>query len=226
MRVGQSKYTINSKTADLLLYPRFLKCSCDGTLSRDKLANRFTPLPIYFVYNSLFARHARIMETCIRLPLGNIPQHPPIPLPEDVDSNWTPLEKALETYGLTVMHCTSHAIQNDEDDDLETHWEASKYNVGNPPDKTIIPIKSPFRPGLTEAKIQQVIETIRKFLRIDPPEEYLNLLRLTNGVWGDGKYEADNCDRRETEPFSPWDLVAWRRKEMMNSKLTEKGIPE
>jgi hypothetical protein len=39
------------------------------------------------------------METRIRLPLG--------PLPEDVDSDWTPLKKALETYRLTVAHCIS-----------------------------------------------------------------------------------------------------------------------
>jgi hypothetical protein len=40
-----------------------------------------------------------MMEIGTILPVGEIPQDPPISLPEDIDSNWAPLEKAPETFG-------------------------------------------------------------------------------------------------------------------------------
>jgi hypothetical protein len=164
------------------------------------------------------------METGFTLPLGDIPQHP-IPLPENIDSDWISLEKALESYGRIIMHCTSEAMQKETDKALKDLWESAKYSVGDPPDRTKIPIKSPFRPGLTEEKIQHVAEMVRKWFNIDPPEEYLKLLRLTNGVLSCGSYSADNWQRREKEPFSPWEDVESNMAVMMRSTLTEKGIP-
>jgi hypothetical protein len=167
------------------------------------------------------------MENRTTLPIGEIPQNPPIPLPEDVDSNWATLEKALETFGRTAMHCIGQDIQKADERHLATYWEGSKYDIGDPPDRTKIPIRSPFRPGLSEEKIKEVGETIRKWLNVDPPEEYLNMLRLTDGVLGHGLYQRnDFYDRQSNEPFSQWELVVWRRGVMMEENLTEQGIPE
>jgi hypothetical protein len=167
------------------------------------------------------------MEIGTILPIGEFPQDPPISLPEDVDSNWAPLEKALETFGRTTMHCTSRHIQTENERNLAIYWEASKYDIGDPPDRTKIPIRSPFRLGLSEEKIKEVAKTIRKWLNVDPPEEYLNLLRLTDGVLGHGFYiRNDSYDRQDNEPFSMWESVMWRRGLMMEGNLTEQGIPE
>jgi hypothetical protein len=88
-----------------------------------------------------------------------------------VPKNWTPLRRALDSYTRIALHCTRLWIRTTDDSRLDEHWEAQKYNVGNPPDKTKILLKNPLERGLSEAKIQKVIATTRTILAVDPPDE-------------------------------------------------------
>jgi hypothetical protein len=94
-----------------------------------------------------------------------------------------------------------------EDEHLDLLWEASKYNIGDPPDRTKILLKSPLKAPLSEAEIQQVVKTICKCLGVGPPDEWLQLLRITNGVWAAGTYEPDDHSCYQMAPFSMWEAV-------------------
>jgi hypothetical protein len=169
------------------------------------------------------------MEAEFDLPLGEFPHDPPAQIPEDIDSNWTPLKKALETYTRIVLHCTRLWIIREEEDVeewLEEFWEASKYDVGDPPDRTKILIKSPLELPLSETEIEEVIRTTRKLLSVDPPEEWLDLLRITNGVRAAGTYDLEVTSRIQREPFSSWDYVEMDMEGQEQLPKTETGIPE
>src|ERR1700744_277518 len=105
------------------------------------------------------------MHAYFALPMGEFPQDTRLPLLDDLGSNWASLEKALETYGQTIMHCTRHKIRDPKNSRPEK-WEASKYDTGSPPDMTKIPIKSPFRPGLSEEKINDVAQILQRWLKV------------------------------------------------------------
>jgi hypothetical protein len=166
-------------------------------------------------------------EPEFNLPLGEFPQEPPPKVPEMIPENWTPLRKALESYTSITLHCIRLWIRTTHDSLLNMHWEPQNYDVGDPLDRTKILLKSPLEPGLSEDEIQKVIETTRMYLVVDPPDEWLKLLRVTNGVRAAAFYSHEPQSRYELEPFSPWEDVEEQMEILMESaKRTEKSVPE
>jgi hypothetical protein len=142
-------------------------------------------------------------EPEFELPLGEFPQDPRPKMPDMIPKDWTPLRRALDSYARIALHCTRLRIRTTDDSRLDEHWEAQKYNVGKPQDKTKILLKSPLERGLSETKIKKVIETTRTILAVDPLDEWLKLLRITNSVRVAGFYAIEPQSRDELEPFSP-----------------------
>jgi hypothetical protein len=141
------------------------------------------------------------------LPLGEIPQDPPPTVPEMIPENWTPLKKALDSYTRIVLSTIRLWIRTTDESRLNERWKAQNYSTSDPPDKTKILLKSPLELGLSEAEIQKVIKTTRILLAVNPPDEWLELLRVTNGVRGAGFYNLEPQSRYELEPFSSWENV-------------------
>jgi hypothetical protein len=135
------------------------------------------------------------MEAGYNLTLGELLQDTLPEFPENTDGDLAPLKKALETYTRISLNYMHRWIRNTDEEDLEELWDASKYNVGDPPDKTKILVKCPLEPGLSEDQIQDIIATTQKHLGVDPPEDYLDLLRITNGVRGAGTYDNETTSR-------------------------------
>jgi hypothetical protein len=52
------------------------------------------------------------------------PHDHPVQVPEDLDSNWTPVEKALETYTQIILQVTWLWILSEEDKTLDELWQA------------------------------------------------------------------------------------------------------
>jgi hypothetical protein len=144
------------------------------------------------------------------LPLGEVSQNLAAELPEMVPENWTSLKKSLESYIRVMLFDMRDSLLGTEDKYLDFLWEASKYNiVGDPPDRTKILLKSPRKAPLSEVKIQQVANSIRECLGVGPPDEWLELLRITNGVWAAGTYEPDDHSCYQMAPFSTWEAVEY-----------------
>lgn len=161
------------------------------------------------------------MEAEYNLPLGELPQNALVELPDITDGDWAPLRKALETYTRISLNYMRHWIHNTDEGELEECWDGSKYNLGNPPDKTKISLKSPLQPGLPGDQIQDVVASFQKYLGVDPPEDYLHLLRITNGVRAAGTYDMETMSRIQLEPFSLWEEVKYKLEAL---PLSERGI--
>jgi len=168
------------------------------------------------------------MEPDYNLPTGELPQDalPPLPKNTDCDSDWTPLKKALETYTSITLNHMRLWIHNSDDDELEEYWHASKYNVGQGDllDKNKILVKSPLNPGMSEDQIQNVIVFTQKYLGFDPPQEYLDLLRITNGVHAAGTYDKDTTSRIQGEPFSIWQHVEYEVLDLLTRQWVDGEI--
>jgi hypothetical protein len=165
------------------------------------------------------------MESTFDLPVGELPQHPARSKPENIDSNWMPLKKALETFTKVVLYAENYWIHDADEDRLEEYWHASEYDAEDPPDRSKILLKSPLETGLSDDYIQEVARDFRNLLAVDPPEDWLALLKITNGIRGAGSYDMEDTSRTQREPFSPWEEVKFELQNSLENSLTG-VIPE
>jgi hypothetical protein len=159
------------------------------------------------------------------LPLSEVSPNLATKLPDMIPENWTSMKNALESYTRVMLFDMRENMLGTEDDCVDLLWEASKYNAGDPPDRSKILLKSPLKPALPETEIQKVVEIARKHLGIEPPAEWLDLLRLTDGDWAAGTCEPDDYSRSQMAPFSTWEDVEWAMGDLPSSGI-ENGIPK
>ena len=143
------------------------------------------------------------MEPEPYVPTGDLPHPPHSSLPENIDDNWTPLEKAVESYTRSALYCIDlwiHQYEYDEDED----------EVEN-----------------SETDIHDVVDTFREYLGVDPPAQYLKLLRITDGVCGAGSYDKElgRASRLLRLLTGPGSSIAWIRRITEKIRRQDLGFP-